>query len=559
MNPPRIPQLLRWLTGITRPVHAPLLVSTFFRFLTLGLDLVLFGLAGWGVVAFASGTQVVGVVGWIVVTALVKAAAYYAEQFTGHYVAFKALELLRGHAFATLWPKAPAIVLRNRSGDLLPTLTRDVDRIEVVYAHTFAPVVSAFVVPTAALLATGVTVGWDIVAIPALCIALALLVVPFLGLRRSLEATARNLRLRGDLAAHVTDSVFGSDEVISYHLAPQRLREMDDLGVAIGRAALPPLAFKGLRRAANVMLTLVTVTAVISVGLSSGHDPLVVAGLAAASLRLFEGPRGVEDAVGYLDHSLSAARRLWLLCHAPETVRDGERILETTGSPGIEWRAVSYSYPESNPENPALSEVSCHAAPGRRTVLVGRSGSGKSTAVQLLLRYDDPSSGEILIDGVPVSEYTLDSLRRTVVLVTQRAQVIDSTIADNLRLGAPEASEEELWTALETAELATEVMAMPQGLATRTGRDGSELSGGQLQRLGLARALLVGPRVLVLDEFTANLDAALETRIRENLERDHPDLTIIEVTHRLEHLGTADQVLEFDRGRLVTAPAGQVG
>ncbi|MDO5082725.1 MAG: ABC transporter ATP-binding protein [Arachnia propionica] len=559
MNPPRIPELLRWLTGITRPVHAPLAVSTLFRFLNLGLELLLFGLAGWGVAAFASGTSVTGVVGWIVVVALAKAAAYYAEQFTGHYVAFKALELLRGHAFATLWPKAPAVVLRNRSGDLLPTLTRDVDRIEVVYAHTFAPVVSAVVVPTTALLVTGATVGWDIVAIPALCLALALLVVPFLGLGRSLGSTAENLRLRGDLAAHVTDSVFGSDEVVSYRLAPQRLREMDDLGAAIGRASMPPLAFRGLRRAANVVLTLATVTAVIVVGLNTGHDPLLVAGLATASLRLFEGPRGVEDAVGYLDHSLSAARRLWLLCHAPETVRDGERLLEVTHSPGIEWRDVSYSYPGSNPENPALSGVSFHAAPGRRTVLVGRSGSGKSTAVQLLLRYDDPTTGEILIDGVPVGEYTLDSLRRTVVLVTQRAQVIDSTIADNLRLGAPEATDEQLWAALETAELSPEVMAMPQGLATRTGRDGTELSGGQLQRLGLARALLVNPRVLVLDEFTANLDAALETRIRENLERQHPGLTIIEVTHRLDHLGSADQVLTFDRGRLVTAPADRAG
>lgn len=559
MRTPPLPELLRWLTGITRPVHAPLAVSSVFRILNLGLELFLFGLAGWAVAAFATGTPAWGIVAWIVVVALAKAGAYYAEQFTGHYVAFKALELLRGHAFATLWPKAPAVVLRNRSGDLLPTLTRDVDRIEVVYAHTFAPVVSAFVVPPAALVVTGLIAGWDLVAIPAACVGVALLVVPFVGLRSSLRSTAKGLALRGDLAAHATDSVFGSDAVLSFGLALQRQREMDELGERIGRAAVPPLAFKGLRRAANLMLTLVTVTSVIVVGTEAGHDPLLVAALAAAGLRLFEGPRGVEDAVGYLDHSFSAARRLWQLCHAPQVVHDGDRDLDVDHAPTIEWRDVHYAYPESNPDNPALNGVSITAAAGRRTVFVGRSGSGKSTAVHLLLRYDDPTAGEILIDGVPVTEYTLDSLRRTVVLVSQRAQVIDSTIADNLRLGAPDASEEQLWQALETAELATEVMAMPQGLATRTGRDGSELSGGQLQRLGLARALLVDPRVLVLDEFTANLDAALESRIRENLERDHPGLTVIEVTHRLEHLGTADQVLEFDRGRLVTSRAEQVG
>ena len=203
------------------------------------------------------------------------------------------------------------------------------------------------------------------------------------------------------------------------------------------------------------------------------------------------------------------------------------------------------------PGNLALSGVSVTAAAGGRTVFVGASGSGKSTAAQLLLRYDELTGGDILIDGTSVREYTLESLRRAVVLVPQRGQVLDATIAENLRLGAPDATDEDLWHALAIAELADEVRAMPHNLATRTGRDGRELSGGQLQRLCLARALLVNPRVLVLDEFTANLNTDLEARIRTNLERDLPGLTIIEITHRLEHLDSADRVFEFDRGRVV--------
>ncbi|MDO5094907.1 MAG: ABC transporter transmembrane domain-containing protein, partial [Propionibacteriaceae bacterium] len=200
-------EIVRWLTGITRPVHGPLLVSLMLRCISLSLDLVLFGLAGWTIAAFASGHEAGTMLWWIVVVAVAKALAYYGEQFTGHYVAFKALELLRGHAFAALWPKAPAVVLRNRSGDLLATLTRDIDRIEVVYAHTFAPVVSALVVPSAALVAVGVTLGWGVVVAPALCIAITLLVVPFVGLRQSFAATSKVLGLRRALTAHVTDSV----------------------------------------------------------------------------------------------------------------------------------------------------------------------------------------------------------------------------------------------------------------------------------------------------------------------------------------------------------------
>ena len=552
MNTPSTYGLIRWLTSITRPVHPPLLVSSVLRCVNLGLELVLFGLAGLLVASFASGHPISGLLLWIVVVALAKALAYYAEQFTGHYVAFKALELLRGHAFASLWPKAPAVVLRNRSGDLLPTLTRDVDRIEVVYAHTFAPLVSAFVVPTAALVTVGSLAGWDLVTIPAVCVALALLVVPFMGLRRSLHSTAEGLRLRGQLTAHATDSVYGIDEILSYGHQSSRIEELDTLGSRVRDAALPPLDFKGLRRGTNLALTLISATSIVWTGILGHTDPLVVATLAAASLRLFEGPRGVEDAVGYLDHSLSAARRLWELCHAPEAVSDGPQELHLEAPPSIEWRDVDYHYPGAMPGNLALSGISVTANAGGWTVFVGASGSGKSTAAQLLLRYDEVTGGDILINGISVRDYTLDSLRRAIVLVPQRGQVLDTTIAENLRLGAPDATDEDLWHALAVAELADEVRAMPQELATRTGRDGRELSGGQLQRLCLARALLVKPRVLVLDEFTANLNTDLESRIRDNLEHALPGLTAIEITHRLEHLGSADRVFEFDQGRVTS-------
>ena len=552
MNTPSTYGLIRWLTSITRPVHPPLLVSSVLRCVNLGLELVLFGLVGLLVASFASGHPVGGLLLWIVMVALAKALAHYAEQFTGHYVAFKALELLRGHAFASLWPKAPAVVLRNRSGDLLPTLTRDVDRIEVVYAHTFAPLVSAFVVPIAALATVGSLIGWDLVTIPAVCVALALLAVPFVGLRRSLHSTAEGLRLRGQLTAHATDSVYGIDEVLSYGHQRSRIEELDTLGSQVRDAAMPPLVFKGLRRGANLALTLISTTSIVWTGISGHTDLLLVAALAAASLRLFEGPRGVQDAVGYLDHSLSAARRLWGLCHAPEAVSDGPQELHLEAPPSIEWRDADYHYPGAMPGNLALSGISVTANAGRWTVFVGASGSGKSTAAQLLLRYDEVTGGDILINGISVRDYTLDSLRRAIVLVPQRGQVLDATIAENLRLGAPDATDEDLWHALAIAELDDEVRAMPEELATRTGRDGRELSGGQLQRLCLARALLVKPWVLVLDEFTANLNIDLEARIRSNLDGDRPGLTIIEIAHRLEHLDSADRVFEFDRGKVTS-------
>jgi len=553
---PSLIQLVRWLTSITRPVHKPLLASTFFRLINLSLDIALFGLAGGGVVAIVTGHARTSIIlALLVVIALLKAVAYYLEQLTGHYVAFKALELLRTAVFAQLWPKAPGIVAYSRSGDVLTSLTRDVDRIEVVYAHTFAPVVSAYIVPTAAILITGAVVGWGIVVVPAVCIALALLVVPFVGLRRSMHATQHTLELRRDLSHHLSDSVFGTEEVVGYGRQSERVEQADRLSDAIARSAAKARTATAFRRGANTLLMLVSVVGVAACCAHSGQAAVLTAALTAGTLRLFEGPRGVEDAAGYLDHSLTAARRLWDMSHAPAAVEDGPEEYIPSAAPTISWENVSFAYetPEGSPAGFALDNVSIHVPARGHVVLVGPSGSGKTTTIQMLLRYADPASGRVLLDGVPITRYTLDSLRRAVVVVAQKNQLLDATIGENIRLGAPTASDDAVWNALRLAGLDEEIRQMPGGLTTPVGQNGGKLSGGQAQRLCLARALLMKPHVLVLDEFTANLNTALEARIRENLAREMPELTIVEVTHRLESVHDADEVIMFDRGRVVAA------
>ncbi|MCI2029982.1 MAG: ABC transporter ATP-binding protein/permease [Ancrocorticia sp.] len=552
---PNLHGLLTWLTGITHPVHKPLLVSTFFRFINLTLDIVLFGLAGGGVAAIITGTTAWPVFLWLVIVALVKASAYYLEQLTGHYVAFKALELLRTEVFSSLWPKAPAIVTHAKSGDILASLTRDVDRIEVVYAHTFAPVVSAFVVPLAVIVATGATVGWGTVLVPALCVALSLLAVPFIGFRSSMRATRQTLQLRRALSHHISDSVFGTEEVVGYGREADRLAQMDQLSDKVSASSLPPKRANAARRSANAMLMLFSLIGITAVNVAAGHSLVITAALAAGSLRLFEGPRGVEDAVGYLDYSLAAAHRLWEISHAPAAVSDGPAVYTNSKPPTITFEDVSYSYAAGGQDATnapfALSHLSFTVPAGTRTVLVGPSGSGKSTTLQLLLRYDDPGSGRILLDGVDIREFTLDSLRHAVVVVSQKNQLLDTSIRDNVTLGAPAATDAQIAAALRAVHLDQEIAAMPQGLDTPVGMNGSGLSGGQVQRLCVARALLMEPKVLVLDEFTANLNPALEKSIRTDIAAALPDVTIVEVTHRIESAMDADAVIELEHGHEV--------
>lgn len=551
---PKLTEIIKWLTSITKPVHKPLFISTCFRIINLIADFCLFAAAGGGVVALISGqTNPSTVFTALIVASLTKAIAFYCEQFSGHYVAFKALELLRTYAFAKLWPKAPSIVSHSHSGDILASLTRDVDRIEVFYAHTFAPLVSAVIAPLTILGFIGITWGWQLVLVPLICVVISLFILPFIGTKAAFAATQETLLLRRQLAHHVTDSVSGVNEVVGYNQETNRLQSMENYEDAVTKRANFPRSMVGMRRAVNAMLMLISVTGIVLIGLNSNANILLIAAIATGSLRLFEGPRGVEDALGYLDHSIAAARRLWAISHAENPVVDGKQVYKPTKAPEVSWENVTYAYLDADgkPVKTALENINITAPAGKRTVMLGVSGSGKSTAAQLLMRFDDPNSGSIKLDGVDVREYTLESLRGSVAMVTQKNQHLNSTIRANLLLANPGATEEELWKALETAELKAEIADMPEGIETEVGVGGAKLSGGQSQRLALARALLMQPKLLILDEFSANLNSELEKQIRENLAKRHANITILEITHRLESVAYADQVVLIDSGKIV--------
>ncbi len=562
---PGLRTVLRWLLSLTRPVHGPLALSTLCRAAGQVADIGLFAVATYGMVAAVSSGGGAGFLWLVALLALLKAGLRYLEQFTGHYVAFRALELLRTRVFASLWPKAPGIMTRSRSGDMVASLTRDIDRIEVVYAHTVAPVVCAYVLTPAALLVGGALLGWNAMALPAVATALALAVIPYAGTRRAIDATTAQLAARADLAAHVTDSLYGLEDVLVFGRTADRMEETAALGAKVATSGSFPAWVAGLRRGANILAAGMSAAWIIAVGLSDPTIslPLAAAG-AVAALRVWEGPQALEDAASSLDASLAAARRIYTLAHAPQPCPDGPGILMPERGLSVEFDDVRYAYPER--EREVLRGVSLRIPAGSHTVLAGRSGSGKSTLVHLVERYDDPISGTVRIGGIPTTDLKVASLHACVVGVSQKSQIVAGTIADNLRLGVPSATEVELWRALAVAGLEGDVRAMPEGLATRVGGGtshgrptGYALSGGQVQRLCLARAVLMRPAVLILDEFAAALNRELEAGIRANLRAALPDATIIEVSHRLDAVHEADTVAVLSSGRLVlTGPPADI-
>ncbi|MBS6753363.1 MAG: thiol reductant ABC exporter subunit CydC [Varibaculum cambriense] len=557
-------QLVNWLLHLARPVLKPLYLSAVARLLdqAFGIALIAFGVyrIGAAVVAITGGTALSSAYLWVsvgvmAVLALLKAVFRYLEQFAGHYVAFKALEILRQEMFRSLVPQSPACMVGAKSGDLLTRITADIDRIEVFFAHTLVPAFSAVVIPLAVSILAGFLVSPLSGVLLFLVYLVTLLSLMLLGGGESKQAADALGKAKGQVAQSVTDSVNGISEVTGYGLQRARTTQLERYMSIVGACARPLTSLQALRRALTQSGMYLAALAVIWVGMPSPGDLAVIpAALAAtfAVMRSWEVCRGVEDFSTHLDNAFAAARRVWQVANSAPQVATGGKNPPAQPFPII-FEDVSFTYPQSGQRissGEALQDVSFTIPAGSWTAICGATGSGKSTLARLLLRYWDVDSGQILLGDSPLPQLDPQAIRRAIPLVTQRIHIFSASIADNLRLGKPDASEEQLWQVLKVVELDQVVTALPAGLNTRVGRYGGALSGGQRQRLSLARALLNDSPVLVLDEFTAHLESALAARIRHRVREKRPQATIIEITHTLRQVEEADQVLVLSGGKL---------
>ena len=517
--------VFRWLIGITKHVLGLLATSTLTRILKHLLDI---GILAGAVYAVVAGVNLALVAVLLIAGSLLKAVCRYLEQYLGHLVALKALEILRIATFSALWPQAPAVIAHTRSGDILSGITKDVDRVEVFFAHTLAPAVTAVVTP----LVVATTIG--IVASPLqgltvfLGAALLVLVIPLMGRHSVSQARQRMGQWRGELAHSVTDSVRGSREITGYNLENQRVQEATALGASIGAAAEVQARWLCVRSAVAAVIRLATVGSVIAVGVDSAHQVALLAACAIATWRMFDVIGSVEKFLSTASTSYAAAVHLFQIAHTPPAVSDSLSPVQLPSGPlEIDVDNVTYTYPGQS--SPAVSDVNLHVTAGSWHYLVGESGSGKSTVASLIARFVDPDKGSVQIGGVDVSRVGLSQLRDAVTYVSQRPTLFAGTIADNLRLGNPAATDDQVIHACQMAEIHAMIQALPHGYDTEIGEFSQGVSGGELARLVLARALISGARVLILDEYSAHLDADTAARVAANLAGF---ATVLEITHR---------------------------
>ena len=503
--------------------------------------------------------QIYGLLLLVAVLVLPQVRTPWVESAVLHSVAFRMQVELRDTLYATFAALSPAQLQGHRSGDLASAVVSDIDVLQAFFAEAFGPL---FVAPVVSVLALG--------ALAAISWVLGLVLLPFLvaaagvpwwlhqrpSRRPSDPDGAGDPRAAvGDLNAEVVDAVQGLREVLAFGHQDRVLAELDRRADRASAAEVVAAGGAGTRRAVADALAAAGALAVLAAGLFQAADgtlsrPLLLAAAVLAAVAFAPLTRLAVAAAG-LEGATAAAQRLVVLLATPPAVvdaalPDGPRPGEL--APSVAFDHVTYRY---RPDlTPAVEDVSFHLPAGSTVALVGHSGAGKSTCASLLLRFADVEAGAITIGGVDIRELPADRLRQLVAFVSQDVYLFHASIADNLRLGRPDAADAEIQAAAAAAQADEFIAALPDGYQSRLGERGATLSGGQRQRLAIARALVQDPPILVLDEPVSNLDSESEQALRAAMERLRSGRTTLVIAHRVSTIAGADTLVVLDHGRV---------
>jgi ATP-binding cassette, subfamily C, bacterial CydC len=546
------------MTGIIRRLvalaHVPrrrAVASVLLGALAVGFGVALMGTAGYLISRAAEQPPILSLTITIVAVrffGLARPLARYLDRLVGHDLALRALARIRARFYERIEPLAPAQLEGYRRGDLLSRMVDDVDALQGLYLRCLGPPLVALVVAVACVGVTAVfLLGAALVLAAGLLV--SILVVPALAGALARSAGRRQRRLRGELTAELVELLRSAPELAVYGREEQTMARIRSLDSQLARLGRRDALVAGLGDALAVLVAGLTVVGVLAVAVA-GHetgalDAVLVATLALLALSSFDAVLPLPAAGRELSASLAAGRRMLETTDAEALVCDpADPLAAPHARAPVALEGVTARY--ANAVAPALRRFDLHLTAGRKVALVGPSGAGKTTVTNLLFRFLDPEQGRVTIAGHDVREYRQEDVRRTFALAGQEAHLFSTTIRENLRLARTDATDDELWAALRRAHVADWVESLPDRLDTFVGEEGSRVSGGQRQRLVLARALLVDAPVLVLDEPTAHLDGPAARALVDDALDAAGARAVLLITHRREGLERMDEVVTIE-------------
>ena len=486
--------------------------------------------------------------GMLILFAVLRGILHYGEQYCNHFIAFKLLAIIRHKVFAKLRKLCPAKLQGRDKGNLISIITSDIELLEVFYAHTISPIAIAVLTSLIMVLFIGSQYA------PAGVIALTgyLMVGAVISLWNGRKGAAEGMAFRnsfGELNSFILDSLRGLDETIQYGQGEKRMQQMDARSRELGHMQKKlnrQEAFQGSITNLVILLFSFGMLFFMLWNFQKGnvnYEEMVIATI--AMMGSFGPVVALSNLSNNLNQTLASGERVLSLLEEEPQIEEisGE---EETRFTGAEAEHVDFSYEEEQ----ILKDYSIELPEGKIVGIHGASGSGKSTLLKLLMRFWDVNNGRIRISEKDNRKINTKDLRDMESYVTQETYMFHDSIANNIAVGKPEASREEIMEAAKKASIQDFVMTLPDGYDTAVGELGDTLSGGEKQRIGIARAFLHDAPFLLLDEPTSNLDSLNEGIILKSLKESRKNQTVVLVSHRKSTMNLADIIYEMNNGRI---------
>ena len=510
-------------------------------------------------------TPVKTIITIMIVIAVLRGILHYVEQYCNHFIAFKLLAIIRHKVFASLRKLCPAKLEGRDKGNLISIITTDIELLEVFYAHTISPIAIATLTSIIMVIFIG-RYHWLAGLLALTAYLIVGVAIPMWNGKRGSQKGMEFRTSFGELNSFVLDSLRGLDETIQYGQGEKRKEQMTGQSKNLAEMQESLSKMEGSQRSFTNMVILLASFGMLALTIwlyakgEMGFEGILTCTI--AMMGSFGPVVALSSLSNNLNQTLASGERVLSLLEETPLVEEIPGDVETSADQGVnseksadradrafagaEAENVTFAYGAET----ILDSYSMKLQPGKITGIHGASGSGKSTLLKLLMRFWDVQGGSMSVDGTDVRKIPTRHLRDMESYVTQETHLFHDSIANNIAIAKPGASREELMEAAKKASIHDFIMTLPKGYDTEVGELGDTLSGGEKQRIGIARAFLHDAPMILMDEPTSNLDSLNDGIILKSLKESARKKTVVLVSHRVSTMNVADVVYEMENGRI---------
>ena len=504
-------------------------------------------------------TPVKTIITVMIVIAVLRGILHYVEQYCNHFIAFKLLAIIRHKVFASLRKLCPAKLEGRDKGNLISIITTDIELLEVFYAHTISPIAIATLTSIIMVIFIG-RYHWLAGLLALTAYLIVGVAIPMWNGKRGSQKGMEFRTSFGELNSFVLDSLRGLDETIQYGQGEKRKKQMTGQSKNLAEMQESLSKMEGSQRSFTNMVILLASFGMLALTIwlyakgEMGFEGILTCTI--AMMGSFGPVVALSSLSNNLNQTLASGERVLSLLEETPLVEEIPGDVDTEESTdhtftGAKAENVTFAYKVSETETDTiLDHYSLTLQPGQITSIHGASGSGKSTLLKLLMRFWNVQEGSVSVDGADVRKIPTKHLRDMESYVTQETHLFHDSIANNIAIAKPGATREEIMEAAKKASIHDFIMTLPKGYDTEVGELGDTLSGGEKQRIGIARAFLHDAEMILLDEPTSNLDSLNEGIILKSLKESAEKKTVVLVSHRVSTMNVADVVYEMENGRI---------